>query len=89
VVAPFRSRQRHVGIEEAVREEAHIERTAEMGEHCTQALGIDNMAGKIILAVEPQREADGLDSHNRRDYLRVEGGNIGRVSCGRLTSALR
>ena len=24
-----------------------------------------------------KREADGLDSHNRRDYLRVEGGNIG------------
>src|SRR5215471_18991326 len=39
--------ERRVGIEEAVGEEAHMERAAEMGEHCTQALGIDNMAGKI------------------------------------------
>jgi hypothetical protein len=36
-----------------------------------------------------QREADGLDGHSHREYLRVEGGTNGRASCGRLVSALR
>ena len=35
------------------------------------------------------REANRLDGHNHREYLRVEGGNNGRASCVRLTSASR
>src|SRR5262249_37764986 len=48
--------ERCVGIEEAVGEEAHMERAAEMGEHSTHALGIDNMAGKITKFVADARE---------------------------------
>src|SRR5713101_7834193 len=48
--------ERRVGIEEAVGQEAHMKRAAEMGEHCTQALAIDNMAGKITEFVADARE---------------------------------
>ena len=39
--------ERRVGIEEAVGEEAHMEGAAEMGKHRAQALGVDDMSGKI------------------------------------------
>jgi hypothetical protein len=34
--------------------------------------------GNSILTIEPQRDADDLDGHNGRDYLRVEGGRDGK-----------
>src|SRR5579862_1005933 len=48
--------ERRVGIEEAVGEKAHMQRAAEMGKHCAQALGIDYMAGKIAELVADARE---------------------------------
>jgi hypothetical protein len=42
-----------------------------------------------LLVLVAATRGDRLDGYNHWGYLRVEGGNNGRASCGRFTSALR